>query len=83
MRSRKRIIECEEDLFSDLIKKPEMMSFKRRQYCSFDEEKDYDIIKVQKEIQDEAIFIQHSENMIMTAFKKKGKGLGLDSLLRN
>jgi hypothetical protein len=47
MRSRKRIIESESDLFSDLAKKPDLLTFRRKKYFSFDEEINYDILKVQ------------------------------------
>lgn len=47
LRSRKRIIESEDDLFSHWESKSEDAFMKRRSYISFDEEKDYNILKVQ------------------------------------
>jgi len=71
MRARKRIIECEEDLFKDAPLKSRQAMRKREPLSSFDEEKDYNVSILQEE-ETQDLFLTHPfEPSLKTAFKKK------------
>ena len=74
MRARKRLIECEENLFKDTPLKCKQAMRKREPISSFDEEKDYNVSIMQEEETQDIFLTYPFEPTLKTAFKKKRNG---------